>query len=69
MYSFCFAPQKDVITLVADTLITKKKPSNPGGLTLPHANNLVYKRLQNDNNIDRIIHILPDPEEPLDIID
>lgn len=58
----------DVVTLLPDDLVTKKKPKDPGGLVLPNSDSLVYERLKGDNFTEKKINLLPEPEEPLEII-
>lgn len=59
---------KEVVTLLPDDLNTKKKPKDPGGLVLPNSDSLVYERLKGNNFIEKKINLLPEPEEPLEII-
>jgi hypothetical protein len=44
---------------------TKKKPDDPGGIVVPHADSLVYEKLSKISSKSRKINIMPEPEAPL----
>lgn len=65
---YFFAPSSnDVITLLPDDSIIKKKPKDPGGLVIPNSDSLVYDSLKESSYQKRQINILPAPEEPIEI--
>jgi hypothetical protein len=67
--NYFYPPQaQDVVTLMPDDSATKKKPKDPGGLALPNSDSLVYERLKGGKNKEKKINLLPDPEEPIEIV-
>ncbi len=67
--NYFYSPQaQDVVTLLPDDSATKKKPKDPGGLVLPNSDSLVYERLKGGKHKEKKINLLPDPEEPIEII-
>ncbi len=66
-----FSPYKRdqvIVTLVPDKTPVKIKPKYAGGLVLPHSDSLVYNKLKDNSTITSKIHVLPNPEKPLEII-
>jgi cell division septation protein DedD len=51
--------------IAADTAPTRKRPDNPGGLTVPHQDVLIYERLQRAVRPNVEERLLPQPEAPL----
>lgn len=67
--SYVRSSQSDnVVILQPDDSETKKKPKDPGGLVLPNSDSLVYESLKKGKYSEKKINLLPDPEEPLEII-
>lgn len=67
--SYFYSTQtRDVVTLLPDDSATKKKPKDPGGLVLPNSDSLVYERLKGGKHKEKKVNLLPDPEEPIEII-
>lgn len=58
---------KEVITLGPDEGVTKMKPKDPGGLIVPHSDSSVYDTLHSSNSKFSAVHVLPDPEDPMEI--
>lgn len=54
--------------LAPDERPTKKKPEDPGGLVVPNSDSLVYEKLQSGIQKKRKVNILPEPEEPLELL-
>jgi len=68
LYFFRVSSEKEVITLLPDESEIKVKPRDPGGLVIPHSDSLVYEKLNVDRQKPSQVHILPDPEEPVEIV-
>ncbi len=59
---------KEVITLEPDEGVTKVKPMDPGGLIVPHSDSSVYDTLHSSSSKHSAVHVLPDPEDPMEIV-
>lgn len=57
----------DIPTLAPDDEIIKKRPDDPGGIVIPNSDSLVYEKLKSDLAKNRVINILPEPEQPIEI--
>ena len=44
---------------------TKKRPEEPGGMTIPNPDKLVYEAMSNEVGEAKVERLLPPPEEPL----
>lgn len=57
----------EIITLGPDSIETKKKPEEPGGIVIPNSDSLVYEKLQKTVTKNRKTNILPEPELPINL--
>lgn len=55
----------EVPLVQADTSPTKKRPDEPGGMTIPNQDKLVYETLGDRGGEGTVERLLPPPEEPL----
>lgn len=67
-FGFYNNTSSDIPTLGPDSLETKKKPEDPGGLVIPHSDSLIYESLKNNRAKQERINMLPSPENPLEIV-
>ncbi|MEE8274976.1 MAG: SPOR domain-containing protein [Alphaproteobacteria bacterium] len=56
---------RDVRLVRAENTPTKKRPDEPGGMTIPNLDKLVYESLSEDGGEEKVERLLPPPEEPL----
>ena len=56
---------RDVRLVRAENTPTKKRPDEPGGMTIPNLDMLVYESLSEDGGEEKVERLLPPPEEPL----
>lgn len=54
----------EIITIMPETGLRKKRPEHPGGLVIAHSDSLIYEQL-NSKKINRKISFAPSPEKPL----
>jgi hypothetical protein len=49
----------------ADSSPVKVRPENPGGMTVPHQDRLIYDRMTGGDTKEPVEQLLPGPEEPV----
>lgn len=68
LYFLRLSGNQEIVTLIPDESKIKVKPRDPGGLVIPHSDSLVYEKLNINRSSFSKVHILPSPEEPLEIV-
>ncbi len=68
LYYLHYFHDEEIVTLVPDEGDVKMKPKDPGGMVIPNADSLVYEKLHTGMPKKNKIHILPGPEEPMEIV-
>lgn len=66
-YEYKYLPRQPIETLEADCAIPRIKPDKPGGALVPNTDKLVYDNIKSGKNIEGLVSIMPDPEEPIKI--
>lgn len=56
----------DAVTLYPDDGTTKVKPQDPGGVSIPYSDSLVYNKLHSNSN--NKVNLISLPEEPIEIV-
>ncbi len=51
----------------ADSSMSKTKPTDPGGMDIPHQDTLVYNRMDKNAKAEDVEQLLPTPEKPVEI--
>lgn len=64
---FSYTTNRDII-LFEEQEEHKRKPLDPGGVTIPHSSSLIYEKLNPSNYIVGNVNFLSEPEEPLELV-
>lgn len=67
-YEYKYLPKQEIQTITSEYNIVRIKPDKPGGALVPNTDKLVYNNLKPGKNIEHSISIMPDPEEPMKIV-
>lgn len=58
--------QDNIPIVRADTSLTKEKPNEPGGMSVPNRDKTIYELLDGNNTEPKLERLLPPPEQPLE---
>ncbi|MDC0864917.1 SPOR domain-containing protein [Rickettsiaceae bacterium] len=56
---------KEIVTLSQKNTDIKRKPKDPGGLTMPNSDSLIYDNLRKNNSSNYNVRIISTSEEPI----
>lgn len=67
-YEYKYLPKQEIEIITADEGFSRIKPEKPGGHLVPNTDKLVYNNLKPGKNTENTVLIMPDPEEPIKIV-
>jgi hypothetical protein len=66
-WEYHYLANKEIPLLTAEDGPTKIKPEKADGAIVPHMDKMVYESLKPGNDISRLVAIMPEPEQPINI--